>query len=154
MHRQNLCQQLRWRCHISPAGIVQNNRSVFFLGENNTLYYPNNDNSVNACRAYFQLHNGAMVINVNTTGDVNGDGTVNVTDVTLLVDNILGMEDDNSVIENADVNSDGVVSVSDVTELVNLILGRNNIINVVINGADGLTFGEAGNGPARLKNEN
>ena len=127
---------------------------MFFLGENNTLYYPNNDNSVNACRAYFQLHNGAMVINVNPTGDVNGDGTVNVADVTMLVDYILGMEDDNSVIENADVNSDGVVSVSDVTELVNLILGRNNIINVVINGADGLTFGEAGNGPARLKNEN
>ena len=136
---------------FSPAGLEQDNRSVLFLGENNTLYYPNKDVNVNACRAYFQLHNGIMAINLNNTGDVNGDGSVNVTDVTMLVNHILGNEDENFVIEKADVNNDGGINVTDVTALVNLILGGNSLINVAIDGADGLTFGEAGNGPARLK---
>lgn len=53
-------------------------------------------------------------------GDVNGDGVVNVSDVTSLVNMILEIEPMNE--EVADVNGDGSVNVSDVTDLVNLIL--------------------------------
>ena len=56
------------------------------------------------------------------TGDVNGDGDVSVTDVTLLVNKILGNANDNFIIANADVNSDGVITVTDVTKLVSIIL--------------------------------
>ena len=55
-------------------------------------------------------------------GDVNADGTVSVTDVTFLVDIILGTSSDYDTYA-ADVNGDGVVSVADVTLLVNVILG-------------------------------
>ncbi|MBR6338626.1 MAG: dockerin type I repeat-containing protein, partial [Alloprevotella sp.] len=53
--------------------------------------------------------------------DLNGDGAVNVGDVTTLVNMILGktpMSDD------ADLNGDGSVNVGDVTTLVNQILGK------------------------------
>ena len=55
------------------------------------------------------------------TGDVNGDGKVNVSDVTALVNMILGVIPKDE--ERADVNGDGKVNVSDVTALINLILG-------------------------------
>ena len=54
-------------------------------------------------------------------GDVNRDGQVNVSDVTVLINMILGnLATDN---ETADVNGDGNVNVSDVTTLINIILG-------------------------------
>ena len=137
---------------FSPAGLEQDNRSVLFLGENNTLYYSNKDINVNACRAYFQLHNEITAINLNTSGDLNGDGSINVVDVTLLVNHILGGEAQDAILENADINNDGEVTVTDVTALVNLILrGGSDILNLVVTGADGITFGGAGNGPARAR---
>ena len=52
-------------------------------------------------------------------GDVNRDGTVNVSDVTTLVNMILGVQQTDSAA--ADVNQDTHINVSDVTALVNLI---------------------------------
>ena len=53
-------------------------------------------------------------------GDVNVDGEVNVSDVTALVNHILGTEQYPTQV--CDVNADGIVNVSDVTALVALIL--------------------------------
>ena len=57
----------------------------------------------------------------NTIGDVNGDGRVNVSDVSALINMILGLEPMNEA--RADVNADSRVNVSDVTALINVILG-------------------------------
>ncbi|MBQ4007872.1 MAG: leucine-rich repeat protein, partial [Muribaculaceae bacterium] len=54
-------------------------------------------------------------------GDVNGDGRVNVSDVTALINMILGITDKDETV--ADVNHDGKINVSDVTALINIILG-------------------------------
>ena len=56
-------------------------------------------------------------------GDVNGDGKVNVSDVTALVNMILGVIPKDFT--RGDVNGDGNINVSDVTALINLILGTN-----------------------------
>lgn len=56
-----------------------------------------------------------------TPGDVNGDGRVNVSDVTALINMILGLTPMDETY--ADVNGDGRVNVSDVTALINIILG-------------------------------
>ena len=53
-------------------------------------------------------------------GDVNGDGRINVSDVTALINDILGTEVLDE--EVTDVNGDGQVNVSDVTDLINRIL--------------------------------
>ena len=55
------------------------------------------------------------------SGDVNGDGRVNVSDVSALINMILGLQPmDQSL---GDVNGDGRVNVSDVSALINIILG-------------------------------
>ena len=39
----------------SPIVWNTENKSILFVGENNTLYYPKSGAFVNACRAYFDL---------------------------------------------------------------------------------------------------
>lgn len=53
-------------------------------------------------------------------GDINEDGVVDVTDVTALINSILGTK--NVQVSVADINGDGEVNVTDVTSLINLIL--------------------------------
>ncbi len=55
-------------------------------------------------------------------GDVNGDGDVNVNDVTVLINYILGKNPTPFVEANANVNGDEGINVNDVTALINLIL--------------------------------
>ena len=60
---------------------------------------------------------------VTDVGDVNGDGKVNVSDVSTLINMILGLSPMDEA--RADVNGDTRVNVSDVTALINIILGIN-----------------------------
>ncbi|MDO4972418.1 MAG: dockerin type I repeat-containing protein, partial [Bacteroidales bacterium] len=55
-------------------------------------------------------------------GDVNGDGIVNVSDVTALVNKILGTADYSDTV--CDIDNNSTVNVSDVTALINLILAQ------------------------------
>ena len=64
-----------------------------------------------------------MTIGGGLMGDANGDGVVNVFDVTAMVNYILGTTSEAFVFEAADVNGDGIVNVFDVTKVVNIILG-------------------------------
>ena len=70
------------------------------------------------------LESSMLIVTLPTTpvipGDINGDGIVNVSDVTALVNHILN--EDYSNAEICDINGDGVVNVSDVTDLVSLML--------------------------------
>ena len=52
-------------------------------------------------------------------GDVNGDGSVNISDVSLVIDAILGDGDFNSAL---DVNGDGSVNISDINAIIAIIL--------------------------------
>ena len=54
-------------------------------------------------------------------GDANGDGHVNVSDVSAQINMILGITDKDDT--SADVNGDGRINVSDVSALINIILG-------------------------------
>ena len=53
---------------FSPVGLEQDDRKVLFMGGNNTVYYPNKNVTVNACRAYFKLHNGIIAGDPKTNG--------------------------------------------------------------------------------------
>ena len=55
-------------------------------------------------------------------GDVNGDGTLNVSDVTALITYILGNTPPNFVVEAANVNGDNSINVADVTLLIRMVL--------------------------------
>ena len=58
----------------------------------------------------------------NIRGDVNGDGNVNISDVTALIDLLLGSDSSTYHAENADCNVDGNVTISDVTTLIDALL--------------------------------
>ena len=55
-----------------------------------------------------------------TTGDVNGDSFLNISDVTSLISILL--DDNATYTEAADVNHDGYINISDVTDLINILL--------------------------------
>jgi hypothetical protein len=57
-------------------------------------------------------------------GDVNSDGVVTVTDVTAIINFILGKPSYNFNIDAADVNEDGYINVTDVTNTINIILNK------------------------------
>ena len=56
-------------------------------------------------------------------GDANGDGNVDVQDVTAIINRILGNNPNPFDDTNADVNGDGSIDVLDVTAVINMILG-------------------------------
>ncbi len=57
-------------------------------------------------------------------GDVNIDGSVDVADVNIVVNIILGKETNADYIARADLDGNGTVDVTDVNQLVNIILGN------------------------------
>lgn len=57
-------------------------------------------------------------------GDLNHDGLVNIADVVILTNLILGKEVALLNIAEADLNGDGEVNVTDITVLTNIILGK------------------------------
>lgn len=120
----------------SPVTFNANDPSVLYLDEDNMLHSPSANMTLGSCRAYFKLKGGGY--------DVNGDSHMDISDVTSLVNIILGKstpEDKNS----ADLNGDGNVDISDVTTLVNAILGKISTdtpikVRVVVSDATGIVY--------------
>ena len=71
------------------------------------------------CGGYFTL--GGYIY---TPGDVNHDGSVNVLDVTLVIDYILDKNPVDFHYEEANVNGDEYINVLDVTKIIDIILGK------------------------------
>ena len=69
------------------------------------------------------LDDVTVSIHVLNLGDANGDKLVNVSDVTTLINYILGIQSDLTNFGVGDINNDGRINVSDVTALINIILG-------------------------------
>ena len=107
---------------------------ALYLDDEDRLRLPDSDTTVGAFHAWLQT-------NTSSLGDVNSDDMITVVDVTMLVDHILGRENEGFVVGNSDVNGDEMVSVVDVTELVDIILhGSYNVKNVVVIGAGDLSL--------------
>ena len=98
----------------------ENAKPVFHSG---TGYYFVGDAAGNIVKNATVVINGTEEQQSQLVGDVNGDGRVNVSDVTTLVNMILGVIPKDET--RADINGDGKINVSDVTALVNIILGIN-----------------------------
>ncbi|WP_154327948.1 leucine-rich repeat protein [Sodaliphilus pleomorphus] len=92
---------------VDPAGAAFNAEKHQIIGKNGNVV------------------TGKIVISNSTaaTGDINADGQVNVTDVTALINRVLGTASYSDAV--CDLNGDGVVNVSDVTALINIILSNN-----------------------------
>ena len=103
------------------VGYVFNKKDKYF-------YKPSSDYITEAGSAFFRL-SVTQAFNINkvyidrwykASGDINGDGEINVSDVTALINKILGSSTYSDAV--CDINGDGEINVSDVTALINLIL--------------------------------
>lgn len=75
----------------SPASLEANDKGVLMLDSYNTLRYPSADMSVGACRARFLLDGILAGATTNLPlGDIDGDGSVSIADISALVDIVLG----------------------------------------------------------------
>lgn len=67
-----------------------------------------------------------LLLGINfTPGDVNGDGAINIKDVTVLIDYLLDIPNENFIIEAADVFPDGAINIRDLTRLIDILLEVN-----------------------------
>ena len=76
------------------------------------------------------------------SGDINGDGIVNVLDIVLIVNTILDNNEYNPI---ADFNGDGQLDITDIVQFISIILRINSILiyiklNTFINIANFLTL--------------
>jgi len=60
---------------------------------------------------------------VELYGDVNFDGVLNVTDIVIIVNFVLGQTPTEEELLTADMNQDGILNILDVIQLVSEILG-------------------------------
>jgi len=79
------------------------------------------DSSVNPTGDYFAVDN-LTIRTIEKRGDVNADGSVNISDVTALIDYLLSGNASAIILTNADCNQDGGVNISDVTTLIDYLL--------------------------------
>jgi hypothetical protein len=83
-------------------------------------WYYHKDVSDNGVGDYFALDN-IKIEPKATRGDANGDNNVDISDVTALIDYLLG-GNGNINVTGADSNKDGDVDISDVTALIDYLL--------------------------------
>ena len=63
------------------------------------------------------------IVAIEDVGDINGNGMIDIADVTDLIDQLLTGEYENAPI--ADVNFDGTIGIADVTALIDILLNGN-----------------------------
>lgn len=68
---------------------------------------------------------GIVNVFAATTGDVNGDGNVTVSDVMIVFNHISGKNElSEEQLKKADVNKDGNINIADAMKIYNIILGK------------------------------
>ena len=85
-----------------------------------TLYVPAGTSAAyKADRRWNRFFRNVVEMDDENPGDVNGDGSVNISDVSLVIDAILSGGEFNSAL---DVNGDGSVNISDINAIIAIIL--------------------------------
>ena len=108
----------------APLTIVAN---TFYKAQTGTLYVPKGTLAAyQAADVWKSFKNIVEEENEDPgiPGDVNGDGTVDITDANILINLILGKENASSYGNRADADGNGKVDVSDANAVINKILGK------------------------------
>ena len=90
-----------------------------------TLYVPKG--SVSAYRAdhvwgrFTNITDGSLSVN---DADLNGDGILDISDVNIIINLMLGKPDPRATVEVADVNHDSLLDIVDINMVINAMLGR------------------------------
>ena len=141
-HTLNLALQRFENGYIEPLNQFLYFTELYATNSNNTQFYTvdtdanismqsvpvfrNSDAFINQfeydnLNYYFELDSFGNVLNYyfSQLGDLNSDDIINILDIVLMVNIILG---GNEFIDVADINNDGLINIIDVVQLVNIII--------------------------------
>ena len=99
--------------------------STFDIHNTATLYVPLGCKNIYSQHRYWKYFLKIVEIDIIVQGDANGDGTVNVSDIVLTINYIMGNSVPNFNMEAADLNGDGEVNVTDIVMMVSIIMDGN-----------------------------
>ena len=72
-----------------------------------------------------EAHLESISLNMGLMGDVNGDDIINILDIVMIANFVLGSDSpSDNEFSSSDLNSDGMLNILDVVTLANLILGN------------------------------
>ena len=108
--------------HVMFKSPLKISASTFSTRRAATLYVP--IGCVDAFKSADYWKDFKSIVEWFPMGDVNHDGSVNVLDVTLVIDYILDKKPENFHYEEANVNGDEYINVLDVTKIIDIILGK------------------------------
>ena len=116
------CDSLKTvKCIGTVPPVMKRNDCFSTAAYNNaTLLVPSNSIEAYQATDYWYLFNHIQGYNNTNTGDIDGDGGVNIADVTALIDLLLG---GGMPPEVADVDGDNAVTIADVSALIDILLG-------------------------------
>lgn len=116
--------------YITNVSAVSIGSEVFNLVindySNRTLYVPYGTSAEYQADTKWSQYFGSIVEMNGPSGDMNGDGTISIRDVTTLIDYLLGAESGSFSVDNADVNGDGQITIADATALIDMLLSGDN----------------------------
>ena len=94
--------------------------------ERATLYVPSK--SVNAYKNtdYWNLFFSTLG---NTPSDVDGDGTIGIADVSVMIEALLSGNTSSIVMQNADLSGNGILDIADLAALIDVILASTSTSN-------------------------
>ena len=91
---------------------------VFSTCDYATLFVPKG--SSGAYKSAKMWKDFSSILEIDITGDVNGDGEVNINDINVLIDKMISGEYD----ETYDLNDDGEINLADLNLLIDIILRK------------------------------
>lgn len=108
-------------CHaVTPPTMTNTNAFRTSTYDNGTLYVPGASLAAYKSATGWRYFAKIQAIGGSLAGDLSGDGKLDVTDVTLLIDALLNGQ--TLSVDAADVNGDGTVDISDITALITTLL--------------------------------
>lgn len=106
------------------TGITDLNYTVNDLAAGGTFFYKVKAHYVDGTESPWSLAHCVTLYDPSGSllGDVNGDGHLSISDLTILINYLLTEDGSSLILANADINGDGEVNVTDVTMLITLVL--------------------------------
>ncbi len=99
------------------VGNLPYGEAVGYIDQTVVTYFDGTETAVQDCDILIAVENGLL-------GDANGDGKVNVADVMVTVNKVMGRDSAVFIWQLADVNRDAQFSVADVMGIVGIVLGN------------------------------
>lgn len=109
-------------CLSDTPPSIANNNTFYDVSKMIPVYVPNGSVSVYENSNVWNTFTNIKSNIIYEKGDINGDGKIDISDITILINIILEKEEDTN--GTADINNDGYINLSDIHALCDIILGK------------------------------